>query len=89
MPGEKASLPAPRVSKRSLERIVDLHQRLTQETRALGAHHSRLLGALLACDAHTQRAMIIEYRDRLHSLHKLIAALSNLIDRYDPDNGSE
>jgi uncharacterized protein YbgA (DUF1722 family) len=72
---------AARISKRSLDRIVDLHQQMSREMRALSAHHSRLLGALMACDAQTQRAMLIEYRDRLHVVHKAIAALSLIIDR--------
>jgi hypothetical protein len=76
----------PRISKRALDRIIDLHQQMTRETRSLAAHHSRLIGAMLACDAQTQRSMIIEYRDRLYAVHQAIAALSLIIDRHGHDS---
>jgi hypothetical protein len=70
-----------RISKRSLDRIIDLQQQLGREARALAAHHSRFVGATLACDAETQRTLLLEYRDQLHHLHKIIAGLSVIIDR--------
>ena len=69
------------VSKRTLNRLADLQHKLGQEMQALSAQHSRLMGALLACDANTQRSMMLEYRDQLHAVHSVISKLCVVIDR--------
>lgn len=70
------------VSKRALNRLADLQHKLTQEMQALSAQHSRLMGALMACDANTQRSMMLEYRDQLHAVHSVISRLCVVIDRH-------
>lgn len=75
------------ISKRALSRLADLQHQLSQEMQALSAQHSRFLGALLACDVTTQRAMMMEYRDQLHALHSVLSKLCVIIDRHGQDAG--
>lgn len=70
------------VSKRALNRLADLQHRLAQEMQVLSSQHSRLMGALMACDANTQRSMMLEYRDQLHSVHLVLSKLCVVIDRH-------
>jgi len=75
------------ISKRAQKKLVDLHQKMTREFQHLAGQHSRLMGALMACDANTQRVMLIEYRDQLHAVHTVLSRLCVVIDRQgdDPD----
>jgi hypothetical protein len=70
------------VSKRALNRLADLQYKLGQEMQVLSAQHSRLMGALMACDANTQRSMMTEYRDQLHAVHSVLSRLCVAIDRH-------
>jgi len=70
------------VSKRAAQRLVEMQHALTAEMRTLSERHSRFLGALMACDAATQQAMMLEYRDQLHSVHAIIAKLRLLLERF-------
>jgi hypothetical protein len=70
------------VSKRALNRLADLQHKLTQEMQLLSSQHSRLMGALMACDPHTQRTMMLEYRDQLHAVHSVLTKLCVVIDRH-------
>ena len=70
------------VSKRALNRLADLQHKLGQEMQVLSAQHSRLMGALMACDANTQRSMMTEYRDQLHAVHSVLSRLCVAIDRH-------
>ncbi|MGD9841859.1 MAG: hypothetical protein AB7F79_02870 [Steroidobacteraceae bacterium] len=71
------------VSKRALNRLADMHHKLFQEVKILSGQHSRLMGALMACDASTQRTMIIEYRDQLHAVHSVLSRLCVAIERHE------
>ena len=73
------------VSKRALNRLADLQHKLGQEMQTLSAQHSRLMGALMACDANTQRAVMLEYRDQLHAVHSILSRLCVVIDRHGQD----
>ncbi|MGC3981042.1 MAG: hypothetical protein QM808_07285 [Steroidobacteraceae bacterium] len=73
------------VSKRALNRLADLHHKLSQEMQVLMTQHSRLMGALMACDATTQRTMMLEYRDQLHAVHSVLTRLCVVIDRHGDD----
>ncbi|HVY23374.1 MAG TPA: hypothetical protein VG962_08500 [Steroidobacteraceae bacterium] len=77
---------APIVSKRALQRLAELQHVLSAEMRILSERHSRFLGALMACDAATQQAMMLEYRDQLHSVHAVIAKLRMVLERFCDDN---
>jgi hypothetical protein len=55
--------------------------------QVLSSQHSRLMGALMACDANTQRAMMLEYRDQLHSVHSVLSKLCVVIDRHGQEAG--
>jgi hypothetical protein len=50
--------------------------------QTLSAQHSRLMGALMACDANTQRSVMTEYRNQLHEVHSVLSRLCVLIDRH-------
>jgi hypothetical protein len=76
------------VSKRALNRLADLQHKLTQEMHVLSAQHSRLMGALMACDANTQKSMMLEYRDQLHAVHSILSKLCVVIDRHGQDSDS-
>lgn len=76
------------VSKRALNRLADLQYKLLQEMQTLSAQHSRLMGALMACDANTQRATMLEYRDQLHAVHSVLSRLCMVIDRHAQESDS-
>ncbi len=76
------------VSKRGLNRLADLQHKLSQEMQVLASQHSRLMGALMACDANTQRTMMLEYRDQLHSVHQVLSKLCVVIDRHGQELGA-
>lgn len=78
----EAPVTAPVVSKRALQRLVDLQHVLSAEMRTLTEQHSRFLGALMACDVATQQVMMMEYRDQLHNVHAAIAKLRMLLERF-------
>jgi len=70
------------LSKRALQRLAEMQHTLTAEMRALTDQHSRFLGALMACDIATQQAMMMEYREQLHTIHTIIARLRMLLERF-------
>ncbi len=76
------------ISKRALNRLADLQHQLAQETQALSSQYTRFMGALMACDASTQRAMMLEYRDQLHAVHSVLSRLCVVIDRNGNDSGA-
>lgn len=74
------------VSKRAVTRLAELQHQLSQQMQMMSAHHSRFLGALMACDAVTQRTMMMEYRDQLHEVHSILSKICLILDRYgDPE----
>ncbi len=76
------------ISKRALNRLADLQHKLSQEMQVLSAQHSRLMGALMACDATTQRITMLEYRDQLHAVHSVLSRLCMVIDRHAQESDS-
>lgn len=74
------------VSKRGLKRLAEMQHQLITEVRSLSEQHSRLLGALMACDMVTQQGMMMEYRDQLYAVHAVLAKLRLLLDRYCEDS---
>ena len=72
----------PSISKRSINKLAELQHQLGHELSLLTAQHSRLMGALMACDAATQRGMMLEYRDQLHVVHSILSKLCMILDRY-------
>jgi hypothetical protein len=69
-------------SKRAVVRFADLHYQFNQEVQRLGSRHSHFMGALMACDQDTQRAMMLAYRDQLHAIHVVLSHLCVVIDKY-------
>jgi hypothetical protein len=70
------------ISKRALQRLTEMQHSLSVEIRTLSERHSRFVGALMACDIATQQAMLLEYRDQLHSVHTIIAKLRMVLERF-------
>ncbi|MES1196578.1 MAG: hypothetical protein ABUL58_06505 [Steroidobacter sp.] len=81
----KAESGAAIISKRALHRLAEMQHALAAEMRILSERHSRFLGALMACDIATQQAMMMEYRDQLHSVHAIIAKLRMVLERFSDD----
>lgn len=77
------------LSKRALQRLAEMQHSLTSEMRGLSEQHSRFIGALMACDMTTQQAMMLEYRDRLHAVHTIIAKLRMLLERFGDESETE
>ncbi|HEX2584903.1 MAG TPA: hypothetical protein VHL14_07215 [Steroidobacteraceae bacterium] len=76
------------LSKRALQRLAEMQHTLTAEMRALTEQHSRFIGALMACDLATQQAMMMEYREQLHTVHTIIAKLRMLLERFSDERDS-
>jgi len=74
------------ISKRALQRLAEMQHALTAEMRLLSERHSRFLGAMMACDIATQQAMMMEYREQLHSVHAIIAKLRMILERFSDDH---
>lgn len=73
------------ISKRALQRLAEAQRTLTVEMRSLTEQHSRFIGALMACDAATQQASLVEYRDQLYSVHAALARLRIMLERHCDD----
>lgn len=74
------------VSKRALQRLAEAQRSLVSEMRTLSDQHSRFIGALMACDAITQQAALVEYRDQLYSVHSVLAKLRVMLERHCEDS---
>ena len=85
----KPVLAASLLSKRGMQRLAELQSSLGKELRSLSEHHSRLVGALLACERHVQYAMLVEYREQLHLIHTTIAKIRILLERANDDEAQQ
>jgi hypothetical protein len=69
------------LSKRGMLRLAELQSLLGKEIRALSEQHTRLVGALLACERTVQYTMLGEYREQLHLIHTTVAKIRILLER--------
>jgi hypothetical protein len=72
----------PFLSQRAQDRLNRLHRALHNELRALNEHHTRLMGAMHACDAHTQYAEFLEFRQQVEAVAAASEKLQAFIDHY-------
>lgn len=70
------------LSRSAQERLIELQRSLLANVRTLELSHSRLIGALDACDLATQHAMSDEYRNVLKATRQLLERIIAFLDRH-------
>ena len=69
------------ISKRSQKLMTELQFQLNQEIQSLSSQHTVLIGGLMACDEVTQKNMLLDYRERLYSVHAVLGRLCVMLDK--------
>jgi len=68
------------LSGRSQKRLVELHRAVNSSIQSLNHHHSLVLGALLSCDASTQKQMLDDHRALAADAVEAVVKLSTFLD---------
>lgn len=68
------------LSGRSQQRLAELQRAANQALNDLNQHHNLLVGALLGCDAATQRSMLEEHRARAATAVESLVRLGTFLD---------
>jgi hypothetical protein len=72
----------PFLSHRAQDRLNRLHRALQNELRALNENHTRLIGAMHACDSQTQYTEFLEFRQQAEAVAAASDKLQAFIDHY-------